>query len=127
MLTSFLMVLFLMTSVLVVAIILIQAGHESGFAGAFGAGGGSQTVFGARAGTFLTRATAGLAATFMLLAFLLVLLGSRGAPPPPEAVIPDELPASASTGMPAGGMAQPVTGTSTAETAVPPSQPSGPQ
>ena len=127
MLTSFLRVLFLMVSVLVVATILIQAGQESGFAGAFGAGGGSQTVFGARAGTFMTRATAGLAAAFMLLAFLLVLLGSRGAPPPPEAVIPDALPASASTEIPAGSVAQPITATVTPGTAVPSPQPSGAQ
>jgi len=126
-LMSFLMVLFFMTCVVVVAVILIQAGQEAGFAGAFGVGGGSQTVFGARAGTFLTRATAGLAATFMILAFLLVLIGSRGAPPPPEAVIPEEVPASASTEMPAGGTAQPVTSTTAADTAVPPSQPSGGQ
>ncbi len=127
MLTSVLMVLFFMTSVLVVATILIQAGQESGFAGAFGAGGGSQTVFGARAGTFLTRATAGLAAAFMILAFLLVLLGSRGAAPPPEAVIPEELPASTFTEIPVGGAVQPVTSTTAADTAVPPSQPSGVQ
>ena len=124
---SFLMVLFFMTCVLVIAVILVQAGQESGFAGAFGVGGGSQTVFGARAGTVLTRATVGLAAAFMILAFLLVLLGSRGAPPPPEAVIPEEIPASASTEMPAGGAAQPVTGTTAADPAVPPSQPSGAQ
>lgn len=85
-------VLFWLVCILIVATVLIQTGKESGFAGAFGAGGGGQTAFGARAGSFMTRITAGLAAIFMLLAFVLVLAGSRtsGGGAPEEVVAPDE-------------------------------------
>ena len=127
MLTGLLLALFILTCFLIVAIILIQTGQESGFAGAFGAGGGGQTVFGARAGTFLTRITAGLAAAFMILAFLLVLVGSRGAKAPEEVPIPEELPAPVSEEVPAGADVQPATGASAAETAAAPSQTSGEQ
>ncbi len=87
-----LLVLFWLVCILIVISVLVQTGKESGFAGAFGAGGGGQTAFGARAGSFLTRITAGLAAVFMLLAFVLVLAGSRtpGGSAPDEVVATDE-------------------------------------
>lgn len=82
-----LLVLFWIVCILIVASVLIQTGKESGFAGAFGAGGGGQTAFGARAGSFLTRITAGLGGVFMILAFVLVIVGSHA----PRGNAPDEV------------------------------------
>jgi preprotein translocase subunit SecG len=82
-----LLVVFWIVCILIVAIVLVQSGKQSGFAGAFGSGGGGQTAFGARSGSFMTRLTAGLAVTFMLLALVLVLAGSRG----PSGDAPDEV------------------------------------
>jgi preprotein translocase subunit SecG len=58
--------------------ILLQQGKGGDIANAFG-GGGSQAVFGARSGaTLLTRATAVLAALFVLGALVLTVWGTRG-------------------------------------------------
>ncbi len=72
-----LLILFIPICLALVAIVLLQVGKGAGFAGAFGAGGGSQTVFGARAGTFLTKLTAWLAAMFMILALAMAVLSSK--------------------------------------------------
>jgi len=124
---AFLLALFLLVCGLIVAIILVQAGQEAGFAGAFGAGGGSQTVFGARAGTFLTRATAGLVAVFMILAFLLVLFGAHRGSAPPKVPTPEGVPADTATELPIGTAAEPAGAgqPATADTGAPQPQPSG--
>ncbi len=117
MLIEVLLALFIIVCLLAIVTILLQSGQEAGFAGAFGIGSGTQTVFGARAGTFLTRTTAVLIGMFMLLALVIVLLGSRGATPPPEAPEPEDLPPTTSAELPAGGAAQPAAGTT--DTAAP--------
>ena len=59
-------------------VILLQQGKGGDIANAFG-GGGSQAVFGARAGaTLLTKVTSGLAVTFMLVALILAVWGEQG-------------------------------------------------
>ena len=98
-----LLILFIPVCFALVAIVLLQVGKGAGFAGAFGAGGGSQTVFGARAGTFLTKLTAWLAAMFMILALAMAVLSSKTRPgggprlppveesgQPEQAVLPEE-------------------------------------
>jgi len=62
---------------LLLVVILLQQG-KGDMAAAFG-GGGSQSAFGARAGaTLLSKATAVLAALFMLGALALAIIGQRG-------------------------------------------------
>ncbi|MDP2320408.1 MAG: preprotein translocase subunit SecG [Acidobacteriota bacterium] len=64
--------------VLLVITILLQQGKGGDIASAFG-GGSSQAVFGARSGaTLLTRATAVLAALFVIGAITLTIWGQRG-------------------------------------------------
>ncbi|MDP2390358.1 MAG: preprotein translocase subunit SecG [Acidobacteriota bacterium] len=64
--------------VLLIITILLQQGKGGDIASAFG-GGSSQAVFGARSGaTMLTRATAVLAALFVIGAITLTIWGQRG-------------------------------------------------
>src|SRR5687767_14830802 len=95
---------------LLIITILLQQGKGGDIANAFGGGGGSQAVFGARSGaTLLTRATSVLAALFVIGALALTVWGTRGpgsvvggidgpAPAPANAT-----PAPATTPMPAPG------------------------
>src|SRR5687768_435043 len=63
---------------LLLLVILLQQGKGGDMASAFG-GGGSQTAFGARAGTtVLTRASTILGALFMIGAIMLSIMGQRG-------------------------------------------------
>jgi len=63
-------------SVVLVLVILLQAGKSGGMGAAFG--GGSQTVFGGRgAQTFLGKVTSACAAIFMLTSVTLAVLSSR--------------------------------------------------
>jgi len=79
-------------SVVLVLVILLQAGKSGGMGAAFG--GGSQTVFGGRgAQTFLGKVTSACAAIFMLTSVTLAVLSSRTgsvvkAAPPPQAPVP---------------------------------------
>lgn len=64
---------------LLIITILLQQGKGGDIANAFGGGGGSQAVFGARSGaTLLTRATSVLAALFVIGALVLTVWGTRG-------------------------------------------------
>ena len=64
---------------MLIVTILLQQGRGGDIANAFGGGGGSQAVFGARSGaTLLTRATSVLAALFVIVAMVLTVWGSRG-------------------------------------------------
>ena len=86
---TFFLILFIPTCLALIAIVLLQVGKGAGFAGAFGAGGGPQTIFGARAGTFLTKLTAWLAVLFMVSALAMAVLSARmkpGAGPTPAQV-----------------------------------------
>ena len=70
--------LYVLTCVVLMIVILLQQGKGGDIANAFG-GGASQAVFGARAGaTVLTKVTTGLTVSFMTLALLLAVWGSRG-------------------------------------------------
>jgi len=61
-----------------IIIVLLQKGKSSGFAGAFGIGGGSDTVFGPRANkTLPQKLTHGMAAIFMILALAMSLVSGR--------------------------------------------------
>src|SRR5688500_4937323 len=73
-----LVTLYVLVCVLLVITILLQQGKGGDIASAFG-GGSSQAAFGARAGaTLLTKLTAGLAATFILMSLTLAVWGQRG-------------------------------------------------
>src|SRR5436190_10311218 len=101
----FVVTLYVVICGLLIVTILLQQGKGGDIANAFG-GGSSQAVFGARSGaTLLTRATAVLAALFVIVAMTLTVWGSRGpssvvggvggpaAPQlPPEATAPRPLP-----------------------------------
>ncbi len=63
-----------------ILVVLLQAGKDSGLAGAFGAGGGggaSDSVFGAQSNTFLNKFTSGMAILFMVTSLVLAILSSR--------------------------------------------------
>jgi len=62
---------------ILIASILLQSGKGGGLAGLLGGGGSSQTIFGARASTFLTRATTVAAVAFLLTCISLTILSSR--------------------------------------------------
>jgi len=69
--------LYVLTCLILLLVILLQQGRGD-MAAAFG-GGSSQSAFGARAGaTVLSKATAILAAVFMILAMALAIMGQRG-------------------------------------------------
>lgn len=71
MLSTILLILFIPVCVLLILIVLLQAGKGGGLAGAFG-GAGGQTLLGARgAADFLGKLTIYLAIAFMFLALVL--------------------------------------------------------
>ena len=78
MLYYFVVTLYVLVCGLLIITILLQQGKGGDIAQAFG-GGSSQAVFGARSGaTLLTRATAVLAALFVIGALTLTVWGTRG-------------------------------------------------
>ena len=77
MLYGFLVFLYVLVSLFLIAVVLLQTGKRADLAGAFG-GGGSQTAFGSRgAANLLTRLTTGAAVGFMLLALTLSIYSRR--------------------------------------------------
>lgn len=61
-----------------IVVVLLQKGKGTGFAGAFGVGGGSDTVFGPRMNkTLPQRLTHAMAAIFMILALCMSLVSGR--------------------------------------------------
>jgi preprotein translocase subunit SecG len=71
-------VVYVLVCLFLIGVILLQQGKGGDIANAFG-GGGSQAVFGARAGaTLLTRATSVLAGLFVVLSLVLTAWGQRG-------------------------------------------------
>lgn len=84
-------VVFIVASVALVLIILVQRPQGGGLAGAFGGagGGGTDTAFGGRTGDVLTVATVGAFVLYLGLAITLNILDSRLlAPPSPEEPTP---------------------------------------
>jgi len=98
------MVLFLVCSILLIMLILIQKGRGAGLAGAFG-GAGGHSAFGTKTADVLTKITAGLAAAFFLLAIVtaayLKYSGGKASAGPPEIPAPAPAPAPASQPAPA--------------------------
>src|SRR5512139_911465 len=99
--------LYVLVCLSLMVVILLQQGKGGDIANAFG-GGGSQAVFGARAGaTLLTKVTSGLAVGFMLFALVLAVWGQQGpgsvvggvdgppAPQLPAGALPGSTPAPA--------------------------------
>ncbi|MHC1693383.1 MAG: preprotein translocase subunit SecG [Sphaerochaetaceae bacterium] len=66
------MVLFVIVSLLLILIVAIQSENGSGLGGIFG--GGSDSTFGSQSGRVVTRATAILGATFLVLALVLAMI-----------------------------------------------------
>lgn len=84
-------VVFIVASVALVLIILVQRPQGGGLAGAFGGagGGGTDTAFGGRTGDVLTVATVGAFVLYLGLAITLNILDSQLlAPPAPEEPTP---------------------------------------
>lgn len=87
MLHTILMVIHILSASCIVALVLVQRGKGAEAGAGFGAG-ASGTVFGARgATTALSRATAILAAVFMVTSLTLAYMGSRIAPRPADSVL----------------------------------------
>ena len=77
MIYGLLVFLYVIVSLFLIAVVLLQTGKRADLAGAFG-GGGSQTAFGSRgAANLLTRLTTGAAVGFMLLALVLSVYSRR--------------------------------------------------
>ena len=66
-------VVVILSGLLLILIVLIQRGKGGGLAGAFGGTGGS-SAFGSRAGDMFTRITIGVAAAWLLLTMVLVIV-----------------------------------------------------
>ncbi len=76
---SLLVLLYVVVSVFLILVVLLQTGKRADLAGAFG-GGGSQTALGTRgAANLLTKLTTVSAVLFMLIALTLAILTSRRA------------------------------------------------
>jgi preprotein translocase subunit SecG len=67
---KFIAVLFVLVSILMILVILIQKGRGGGLSGAFG-GGMASGLLGSKTGDFLTWVTIGLVGVFLLLAILM--------------------------------------------------------
>ncbi len=76
---TFILVIHIIASFVLVGVILLQAGRGGGFAQTFGGGGASTTIFGQKASVFLTRATTVSAVLFLCTSLTLALLSSRKA------------------------------------------------
>jgi preprotein translocase subunit SecG len=98
---TFLVVIHVLVSVMLIMVVLLQSGKGAGMGAAFG--GGSQTLFGARGQTtFMHKLTAGMAVLFMILSVALATLSASSQsaledeelPPPGQeaGMVPDEAP-----------------------------------
>jgi preprotein translocase subunit SecG len=73
---AFVMVVHVIASVVLILVILMQAGRGGGVSEIFG-GGSNQTIFGTSAAQFLTRATAACAVLFIITSLSLAVMSSR--------------------------------------------------
>lgn len=71
-LSVILLVLFVIVSLLMIFLVAVQDEQSEGLGGIFG--GGSNTAFGSHASSVVTKATAGLAVTFMVLALFVAFV-----------------------------------------------------
>jgi preprotein translocase subunit SecG len=82
---TLIIVIHVLAALAVIGLVLVQHGKGADMGAAFGSG-ASQTLFGSRgSATFLTRLTAGLAATFFVTSLALGYLG--GQPSKPSSVV----------------------------------------
>ncbi|MCD5397681.1 preprotein translocase subunit SecG [candidate division NPL-UPA2 bacterium] len=79
---TFIIVVHIVVSLMLIGVVLIQSGKGAGLADAFGMGGGmGQSLFGAQTGNFLTRLTTVLAILFMVTSILLTIFMGRAERP----------------------------------------------
>ena len=72
---TLLVILFILISITMVIVILLQAGKGQGLAGAIGGGAGGSSVFGGRgAADFLGKATSWIAAIYIILALIIGMI-----------------------------------------------------
>lgn len=121
-------VLFVLVCFLLVVVILLQTGKGGGISSAFGIGQAGQTLFGASgAGNVLTKATAVLGGTFMVISLLLAMIEKSSGPSVGrKSILQEGLgsgPISAPAGNPdiPGEMAAPASGGASAPVTVTPS------
>jgi preprotein translocase subunit SecG len=139
MLHSVLLIIHFFCAISIVALVLLQRGKGAEAGAGFGAG-ASGTVFGARgASTALSRATAILAAVFMLTSLSLAYVGTRKSAPSSSLldqlahqneasqVVPAAPPAAPPAGMPSTGAAPEATAPATAPPATAPATGSPPK
>jgi len=74
---TLLLILHLISAIVLIFVVLLQAGRGGGLSGAFGTGMGTETLFGARTGDMLTRATAVMATIFIVTSLGLAYLSAR--------------------------------------------------
>lgn len=73
-----LLVIYVPCCIGLIIMVLLQKGKSMGFAGAFGLGGGQDSIFGPRGGaTGAARITYGMAAVFMILALIMSLISNK--------------------------------------------------
>ena len=97
MLISILTVVLLMTTVSIVALVLLQQGKGADMGAAFGGGGSSQSLFGSRgSATFLSRVTAVLALIFFATALGLAYLHTQIGQSSISVISQEEIPSSGS-------------------------------
>jgi len=120
---TFLIIIHVLVAFALVVSILLQRGEAGGLSGAFGGGGGNQSLFGGRgAATFLSKATAYLGGAFLVISFILALVQAHQSGTVVEGRNILQQTAPASTGTPSQ---QPVPGTG--ESQVPPQPAPGEQ
>jgi preprotein translocase subunit SecG len=73
----FILIIHIIVSLILVAMILLQAGKGGGLADTFGGGGSQVTIFGQKASAFLTKATTVSAVLFLCTSLSLAFLSSK--------------------------------------------------
>lgn len=85
-----LLILYIPSCLGLILIVLLQKGKGGGFAGAFGAGGGSDAVFGPRTARSLPqKITYTMAAIFMIFAFVLSFISGKVTRGPAPGLVPE--------------------------------------
>ena len=104
----FVLVIHIIVSLILVAVILLQTGKGGGLAETFGGGGSSQTtIFGQKAGAFLTKATEVSAVLFLCTSLSLAYLSSKRQKSIMDGV--RTIPVSQETQVPVQGQSKPKT------------------
>jgi preprotein translocase subunit SecG len=100
---GFVILINMIASIVLILVILLQAGRGGGLSESFG-GSSTQTLFGTKTSVFLTRATAVCAVVYLCTCLLLaVMTGHRG-----RSLVSRGVPAAPIGGAPAPGAPQPL-------------------